>query len=229
MKQEYQPSFSPVAAILFAHTDSVYKTFAHLDVYDYVRDARTYAGALPVIAHPPCRGWGRLRRFASPRPGEKDLALFAVDLVRQNGGVLEHPAHSTLWPAAGLPLPGDTDQWGGYTYPICQYQFGHRALKPTWLYICGLSAQELPPVPFALGTPPCVIGSSGRRLDGTRLKKGDYGWRPEVSRAEREHTPIGLATWLIQVAVLVTPPLCAMGGTNRTKNNQFGMVSHYAD
>ncbi|MWL55341.1 hypothetical protein GQL84_23735, partial [Escherichia coli] len=58
------------------------------DVFDIERDARTFAGGMPVVAHPPCRAWGRLRKFAKPRPDEKALALFAVAQVRAFGGVL---------------------------------------------------------------------------------------------------------------------------------------------
>jgi hypothetical protein len=44
-----------------------------------------------------------LRHFAKPRADEKNLARLAVALVREFGGVLEHPANSTLWPAQKLP------------------------------------------------------------------------------------------------------------------------------
>ena len=68
-------------AILFAREDSVYKTLPECEVYDMDRDARTYDGPWPVVAHPPCRAWGRLRTFANPRPDERNLARLAVTLV----------------------------------------------------------------------------------------------------------------------------------------------------
>src|SRR3972149_3930233 len=105
-------------SVLFARRDSDYKLM-DCDVWDIDRDARNYTGNAPVIAHPPCRAWGRLRHFAKPRPDEKDLALFAVATVRRCGGVLEHPASSTLWQAADLPLPGyPADRFGGWTFPV---------------------------------------------------------------------------------------------------------------
>jgi hypothetical protein len=55
-------------------------------------------------------------------------------------------------------------------------------------------------MPIQLGEATHVIGSSGRRRDGGRLHKGDRGWRPEVTKAEREHTPPALAEWLIDLA-----------------------------
>lgn len=100
-------------AVLFARADSVYKTLPGVDVWDEARDARKWPGGCPVVAHPPCRAWGKLFYFAKPIDGEKDLALFAVDQVRQFGGVLEHPKDSKLWAAADLPRPGHVDAWGG--------------------------------------------------------------------------------------------------------------------
>lgn len=187
-------------AVLFARADSHYKAMPVCDVWDAERDARRWPGRATVIAHPPCRAWGRLRALANPRPDEKALALFAVRQVRAWGGVLEHPARSTLWPAAGLPLPGERDNWGGWTLPIVQSWWGHRAEKPTWLYIVGCEPADVPTMPLALGEATHIIGSSGRRRDGSRLHKGDPGWRPEVSKDEREHTPPDLAAWLVELA-----------------------------
>lgn len=190
-------------AVLFARRDSVYKSLPGCDVWDVDRDARNYSGSAPVVAHPPCRAWGQLRHLANPRPDERELALFAVQQVRRCGGVLEHPAKSTLWPVAGLPAPGVMDDFGGWTLPIYQSSFGHRAEKPTFLYIVGCRPGQLPPLPLALGEATHICGSSGRRLDGSRLHKGDIGWRPEITQAEREHTPVALAVWLVETARII--------------------------
>jgi len=187
-------------AVLFARADSTYKTMPGCDVWDAERDARRWQGGAPVVAHPPCRAWGRLRAMAKPRHDEKALALFAVDQVRRFGGVLEHPAHSTLWPAAGLPLPGERDAFGGWTLPIQQLWWGHRAQKDTWLYIVGCEPRDLPAMPMVLGEASHVIAQRRTLSDGGRLKKGMPGWRPEVTKAEREHTPPQLAEWLCEVA-----------------------------
>jgi len=92
-------------AVLFARADSNYKLIPGCDVWDRERDARNWPGGAPVIAHPPCRAWGRLRQFAKPRDGEKELAPLAVAHVRHWGGVLEHPASSSLWAHCALPRP----------------------------------------------------------------------------------------------------------------------------
>ncbi|WP_295375606.1 hypothetical protein [uncultured Pseudacidovorax sp.] len=181
-------------AVLFARADSVYKTLPGCDVWDAERDARRWPGGAPVVAHPPCRAWGRLRHFAKPRPDEKDLARLAVRHVRRWGGVLEHPKGSTLWADQGLPAPGQRDAFGGWTLPIHQSWWGHRAEKATVLYVLGCEPGDIPPMPLVLGDAPCVIGSSGRRRDGTRAH------RPETTKAEREHTPPPLAVWLVELA-----------------------------
>ena len=190
-------------AVLFARGDSVYKTLPGCDVWDAERDARRWPGGCPVVAHPPCRAWGALRYFAKPRPDEKELAIFAVAQVRRFGGVLEHPKASTLWPVAGLPKPGQTDEFGGWTLPIYQSSFGHRAEKATLLYIVGCAPADVPDMPLVLGDATHVIASSaGRKVGGVfvRRRKGDPGWRPECGEAEREHTPPALAAWLVELA-----------------------------
>jgi hypothetical protein len=184
-------------AVLFARADSIYKTLADVDVWDIERNALNWTGACPVVAHPPCRGWGRLRHMANPRPGELDLARWAVRQVRAVGGVLEHPIGSLLWTDMALPKPGETDAFGGWTLPIHQHWFGHRATKATWLYIVGVVPAQMPRLPLVLGEAQFVIGSSGRRADGTRSAR-----KREVSKAEREHTPPELAVWLVNVARL---------------------------
>lgn len=179
-------------AVLFARADSIYKKMAGVDVWDVERDARKWPGGCPVVAHPPCRAWGQLRHFAKPRHDEKDLAIWAVGQVRQWGGVLEHPAGSTLWPVAGLPAVGVYDAWGGWTLPIMQSDFGHRAEKATYLYIVGVDKQEADVMPLVLGDASHVVE--------TRIRKGCVGWRPSVAKSEREKTPLELAKWLVNLA-----------------------------
>ena len=124
----------------------------------------------------------------------------AVQQVQKFGGVLEHPKNSTLWQEAELPPPGTFDRFGGWTLPVFQSWFGHKAEKATLLYIVGVSPADIPEIPLALGEPAYVCGSPGRRTDGTRLHKGDYGWRPEITKAEREATPEPFAHWLVDLA-----------------------------
>lgn len=183
-------------AVLFARADSVYKSLPDCDVYDIQRDARTWPGGCPVIAHPPCRAWGRLRHMAKPRFDEKYLARMAVAQVRDFGGVLEHPNASTLWHDQQLPASGcGKDHFGGWTMAITQNWFGHRAEKKTLLYIVGCEPDKLPPIPYVMGDASHTIASSKKWQ-----KRGHPLHRPEVTKAEREHTPEALAVWLVEVA-----------------------------
>ena len=191
-RQSRRGGKSVTVAVLFARSDSIYKTLPGTDVYDAERDARTWGGGLPVVAHPPCRAWGAFAMFAKPRDDEKALAPWAIEQIRKFGGVLEHPNASKLWPAMGLPEPGKTDKFGGWTLPIHQHWFGHRAEKKTRLYIVGCKPQNIPDMPMVLGEATHVIGDVGRASKGTK--------RPEVSKAEREHTPPALAVWLVELA-----------------------------
>lgn len=169
----------PGVSVLFARSDSCYFGLA-ADVWDIDRDARGYTGTNPVVCHPPCRAWGRLRHWAKPRPDEKALALFAVEQVRRCGGVLEHPWGSTLWPAAQLPLPGCVDAWGGFTLLVDQGWWGHAAPKPTYLYIVGIKKADVPELPVQL-----------RRAAGRTMA---------LSAADRERTPPAFARFLVCIA-----------------------------
>ncbi len=184
---------STPVAILFARRDSIYKTLPDCDVWDEDRDARNWPGGCVVVAHPPCRAWGRLKHMAKPAPHEKDLALLSINLVRQFGGVVEHPSDSELWRELGLS-DGWEDAWG-FCWPLSQKWFGHRAEKRTRVYIAGCARGDLPPFPITLGKAPMVVGTSGRRNNGTRSKLN-----PEIPKSEREHTPIEFAKWLVEVA-----------------------------
>lgn len=179
---------TPSVAILFARADSVYKSLLGCDVWDVERNALNWPGGCPCVAHPPCRAWGRLRRFARPEPGEKDLALWSVDQVRRWGGVLEHPDKSTLWREALLPAPGQHDEHG-FTLLLPQWWFGHRAEKRTLFYIVGIEPDLLPEIPLRLGEADFVVQSRKRQ-----------GHRPHISKSEREATPRPMAEWLCEVA-----------------------------
>lgn len=181
-------------SILFARHDSIYKSLPACDVYDRERDAKTFSGGNPVIAHPPCRAWGRLAHFADPEPGEKELATWAVEQVRKNGGVLEHPELSRLWEAVPLPKPGARpDNYGGYTIAVDQRWWGHRANKMTWLYIVGTQRSDIPPhlIRYDPGTH-CIKAHN-------QTTSRNAGKR-RLPTSEREHTPVAFAEWLLQIA-----------------------------
>lgn len=177
-------------AALFCRADSNYKSIPGVDVYDAERDARTYDGPHPVIAHPPCRGWGELRHMAKPRPDERNLARLSVALVREFGGVLEHPAKSDLWRAQKLPRGAEVDQYGGRSLVVDQFWWGHLARKRTVIYIVGCPPADMPPLPYVMGKAPmvCCLKSKNRKTQS------------DLPLKLREHTPPAFCAWLVELA-----------------------------
>ncbi len=166
---------------LFVRSDSIYKTMPGIECYDINRNALTWRGGCPIIAHPPCRTWGMLAHMANHIPGEHELALWALKQAEKYGGVVEHPRNSRLW----KHIKNDA----GYIIEINQFDFGHVASKPTRLYICGCPKNLLPPMPLHnMGTPrktiTGIVGQPGRRC----------------TQYERETTPLKFAKWLVKVA-----------------------------
>ncbi len=111
-------------AVLCALEKSFYKTLPDLEVYDKQRNAYTFNLDIPVIAHPPCQQWSRLKSFAKFDREEKDLAFFCLEKIKKNGGILEHPAGSSFFKEAGIKP----------TISIDQSWFGFSCRKRTYLY-----------------------------------------------------------------------------------------------
>jgi hypothetical protein len=183
-----QSSGSPVA-VLFARSDSIYKAMAGLDVWDAERDALKWPGGTSCVTHAPCRAWSQLRHFAKPRPGEKELSIWAIGQVRKWGGVFEHPAKSALWPTMNLPEPGQTDEYGGWTFQAPQMWWGHWCEKPTRLYVVGCSPKEMPEIPIRMG-------------EATHVQTYSHKCRrrPQLPYHMREKTPPAFAEFLVAIA-----------------------------
>ena len=130
-----------VVSVLCTCERSAYAAIDGVECYGVDRDAYTFGGGGPVVAHPPCRAWGKLKRFSKADEREKALAPFCVEIVRRHGGVLEHPKGSSLWAHCQLPTPkaGGLDAYGGWTVEVDPYDWGFPAHKPTYLYIVGAS------------------------------------------------------------------------------------------
>jgi hypothetical protein len=162
-------------AALFVRKTNHYAELG-VDCYDAERDALTWPGGSPGIYHPPCRSWGQLSHMAKPRPGERELALWSMAMIRKFGGVLEHPFASRLWKESRCTSFGTRDDFGGVLVPFYQSWFGHRAQKKSCLYVVG-------PVPVF---PPGEFPVSA--------------YVEDMGRAERERTPPALAAWLVDLA-----------------------------
>lgn len=142
-------------AALYVETDGAYYGVPGVDPWDEERDARTYTGPHPVVAHPPCQRWGRFWHGSTAKPHQyrlgEDGGCFAAALtaVRNYGGVLEHPAHSKAWGYFGVTAPKAGEGWikadehGGWTCQVEQGHYGHMSRKATWLYAAKVDLPEL--------------------------------------------------------------------------------------
>lgn len=144
-------------AALFVMSGGPYFGIEGVDPWDELRDARAYSGPHPVVAHPPCKRWGRYAEGGpSAAPGKyrrgDDDGCFASALssVIRWGGVLEHPEASAAWRAFGLAVPKHGEGWvraglfaPGWTCSIDQGWYGHAARKRTWLYAVSTDLPEL--------------------------------------------------------------------------------------
>lgn len=161
-------------AALYVETGGCYFGLPYLDPWDEARDARTYAGPWPVVAHPPCQRWGRYWGGAPNKPHQyrlgDDDGCFAAALaaVRRWGGVLEHPADSHAWTYFMLGRPHKGSGWedcdGGWTCFVEQGHYGHLSNKPTWLY-ASLPRNALPELNWSRG---------GQRIHPVALAKHGY-------------------------------------------------------
>lgn len=146
---------SGMIAALYVEMGGTYFEMLGVDPWDEERDARSYLGPYPVVAHPPCQRWGRYWHGAPNKPNQyrlgEDGGCFAAALtaVRNYGGVLEHPAHSKAWDYFGLTRPTmregwvKADEFGGWTCQVEQGHYGHMSRKATWLYAVGVELPEL--------------------------------------------------------------------------------------
>ncbi len=189
-------------AVLFAERNGAYSALEGVDVWDKERDARTYVGPHPVVAHPPCQLWGRFAKINfirwggdHNRPGnDGGCFAFALASVRKWGGVLEHPADSYAWAEYGLTKPTsagwmqtDEKEW---VCEVWQSAYGHKARKRTWLLYCGTSA----PSPLIWERPQAT------HQIGFHDQRGKAANKPTISGKAASATPSLFAKALINLA-----------------------------
>jgi hypothetical protein len=197
-------------AALFVETDGIYFGLDGVDPWDITRDARSYAGPHPVVAHPPCQRWGRFWHGSTRKPHQfklgDDGGCFAAALaaVRQWGGVLEHPEGSQAWNTFGLFKPDRVGGWvnadfeGGWTCYVEQGHYGHFSRKGTWLY-----AARVDPASMKWGTLP-------QRLHPVALERYGYEKARRIGMMAmvggkrkteiRNATPVAFRDLLISIA-----------------------------
>ena len=180
-------------AALYVARGGAYYGLPGVDPWDEARDARSYPGPYPVVAHPPCQRWGRFWHGSPSKPHQfqkgDDGGCFtsALATVRRWGGVIEHPVDSAAWAAHGLNRPpaqgwGAADFQGGWTAQVEQGHYGHPSRKPTWLYVHGISR------------PPSLVWGPSSPVGGRTIEK------------QRESTPPAFRDLLLSLARSVDRP-----------------------
>lgn len=173
-------------AVLCADQKSIYKSMVGVEAYDANRDARTFSGGMPVVAHPPCRSWSVFTRHqAKPEPGEAQLGLWCAEMLKQCGGILEQPAHSLLFHAAGLPKPGEPIIGDLWSLLVWQAWWGYPVRKATWLCFSRIDPNSVN-TPFRL-----------------HAKGADRRREQLMSCNQRSRTVPAFAEWLVNTARLV--------------------------
>lgn len=210
-----------MVAALYVASGGVYFGLPDVEPWNEARDARTYAGPHPVVAHPPCERWGRYwsggpsarRRFSK---GDDEGCFYAaLFAVRRFGGVLEHPEASHAWTHFGLLKPPRDGGWvfesarpglgvatgfTGWTCCVEQGHYGHRARKATWLY--AVLPSDVPPPTLKWGP------SKGERLDEgfhspeerRAARAAGQKPRPRLSTRENLSTPLPFRDLLLAIA-----------------------------
>lgn len=98
--------------------------------------------------------------------------------------MLEHPAHSRLFAAAGLPMPGC--RIGDlFTVPVLQAWWGYPMRKATWLCFSRVDVRQLE-IPY--------------REHDSRAGLGDRRRQQVMSKNQRAATCEPLAHWLVAAA-----------------------------
>lgn len=186
---------------LYIDPKGPYPKLGGVDCWDAARDARLYDGPNPIVAHPPCTHYGRVRHLG--KVDDSDCAPRAIEQVRKFGGVLEHPAFSKIWGREAWQVgtwPGaeEPDAFGGYTVEIEQVLWGHACRKRTWLYLVGVPREALedPPFPGRKPTHWCSGGRTGGSRKGSPIPPGIKA----ASRRIKIETPPLLAEYLLRLA-----------------------------
>jgi hypothetical protein len=203
-------------AALYVQRGGCYYGLPDVDPWDEERDARTYAGPYPVVAHPPCERWGRYW-FGGPSARNRralgdDGGCFtaAIAAVRRWGGVLEHPEASHAWRKHNVMPPPRCGGWVnagdgiGWTCCVEQGHYGHSARKATWLYAV---APVLPSLTWG-------ASDARRRLDegfhssAERRAARAAGLRPikRMGKRERLATPLPFRDVLLAIARSAAQP-----------------------
>ena len=187
-------------AALYVQPKGCYANLPDVDPWPESRDARTYEGPWPVVAHPPCARWSKLagqveHRYGIRRGDDGGCFALVLDAVREWGGVLEHPEGSAAWRAHGLLAPPRAGGWVaagdgiGWTCCVDQGHYGHAAGKATWLYAAKVHS-----------LPSLIWGRHARPRAGLTARQVRTGICQRLSKNQRAATPIPFRDLLLSIA-----------------------------
>ena len=201
---------------LFVDPNGVYAGLPGVDLWPIQRDARTYIGDDPVVAHPPCQRWGKFATGGTHPSAKRqtigdDGGCFraALGAVRICGGVLEHPKDSKAWAAYGIRSPPPEGGWvradayGGYTCCVWQGHYGHFAGKATWLYAANVTLPDLKWGKAEANIPAWMVERYGERKARKIGLVAMVGGKDKTRT--REATPPAFAELLLSIARTAWP------------------------
>lgn len=108
---------------------------ADLVLFDKEKDMLNFDFDMPVICHPPCAQWSRLKHFSIPNSEDKALAFWCKLAVEKCGGILEHP-HGSSFMRCHVGY--------GKCISVNQSWFGFPARKPTLLFPVKVQLNSFP-------------------------------------------------------------------------------------
>jgi hypothetical protein len=210
-----------VTDALFVDSAGIYPQLLGAEhCWDITRDARTYAGPGPVVAHPPCNLWVNMaavnytralrehargvtnRKITLPAwyQGGTDEGCFACALttVRRCGGVLEHPAGSHAWSLYGLTNP-NSEYAGDPDVGWCERDGAPNTyVCEVWQSAYGHAARKRTWLLYVGTCPPFELNWG--REPGTH----QVGWfdrnKPTLNKKAASATPVAFAEALIELA-----------------------------
>lgn len=123
-------------SVLCVRPGSHYYSFPLLDLWDSYRDVYNFSGNLPIIAHPPCQQWSKLKSFAKNHDQSKNIGPLCIDIVHKNTGIIEQPHGSELFRYCGIPAKK--------LLSVNLHWWGYPAQKKTLLYFYGIEPLAMP-------------------------------------------------------------------------------------
>ena len=195
-------------AALYVQAEGAYSGLPGVELWDEARDARTYAGPWPVVAHPPCQTWCKMAPVNQARYGipiGSDDGCFAAALASVCGvgaacwSIRPTSAHGV---PTDLPWPPEAGGWqrdsdGGWCCYVEQAHYGHRARKASWLYAIDT---ELPELRWG------AAGHSGAWISSDRPRAVlNARGIAQLSKREASATPPAFRDLLLSIAASAQP------------------------